>query len=434
MRRKRFKIPVLSRLTQAWIVLGLASLGGGAFFLSEQAGAARIALSVDALPERIARLGGGEAAAVDTPPERLAQPALEPRGAEARAEPRNEPYSLDADDALPLNGAVGPRPTTLANASRSYEDTYEDPYAEPPVYEGDVVITIDGKPANAPGNPADRDTARRRRVAANITLAAADDALTRKTVYGDAPAISRDGRKPSAFYARPYDGEDASTVSLIVGGLGLNRALTERAIAELPPDVTLAFAPYARDLDYWAKKAREAGHEVLIELPMESGRGDVEALGPAALLTTRTASENLQRLEWLLSRYQGYIGVTNYLGAKFSGDRTAMRPVVNTLTASGLAYFDDTGAAARIAGDADTGVVTIDRLISSNAGETPARVMAELRALEGIAEERGRALAKTPLYAATLSDIAAWARSLEGGEDLTLAPASVALKRPAQAL
>ena len=419
MRRKRFKIPVLSRLTQAWIALGVMAVCVGAFFLTEREGASRIALAVDRVPERLAR-----PSRIDERPERLPQPPI-PVAARVDSDDDREPFAIDTDDALPLNGTVGPRPADFADTDDDLDIS--------PLAEDDVVITIDGKPARTPGNPEDRDAARRRRTAANVTLASADAALSRETAFGRAPAIARDGRTASQYYARPFALGDTPTVSLIVGGLGLNRALTERAIDELPPDVTLAFAPYARDLDFWTKKARDAGHEVLLELPMEAGRGDVETLGPAALLTTRTSSENLQRLEWLLSRYQGYVGVTNYLGAKFSGDQTAMRPVLSTLKSSGLAYFDDTGAAARITGG-DPAIATVDRLISSGDGTGGARVIAELRAVEAIAEEKGKALAKAPLYASTLSDLASWARSIEGGEDITLAPASVVLKRSAPAL
>ena len=46
--------------------------------------------------------------------------------------------------------------------------------------------------------------------------------------------------------------------------LGLSRAATEAAIAKLPPSVTLAFSPYARNLKTWPERAKGAGHEVLV--------------------------------------------------------------------------------------------------------------------------------------------------------------------------
>ena len=58
-------------------------------------------------------------------------------------------------------------------------------------------------------------------------------------------------------------------MSLVLGGLGINYTHTRSAIDELPPEVTLSFAPHASGLQTWINRAREAGHEVLIELPLE---------------------------------------------------------------------------------------------------------------------------------------------------------------------
>ena len=459
MRRRRFRIPVLSRLTKAWLSVAALGIAGVVYLGSDpghqSGGANRIALAVEA-PERIARIGRPNGERFDSRPERLEQPGTlrqpaisaqieqteaAPTQAATRivtiADNRREPFSIDGEDTLPLNGRVGPTPGSFAraetpepNAGPSTDDIYDEDGSDG----GEIVITIDGKPATAPLRGAERDAARRQRVAAGIKLASTDAALTRETAFGLAPAPARDGRIAARYYARPFVPGDAPTVSLIVGGLGLNRALTEQAIADLPPDVTLAFAPYARDLDYWTREAREAGHEVLIEIPMESGRGNEDALGPAALMTDRTTAENMQRLEWLLSRYQGYIGATNYQGAKFSGDRTAMRSVLTMLRASGLAYFDDTGAAERAATSPTDRVATIDRLIAAGSNRSGAQIIAELRSLERLAEEKGRAVGKIPAYSGTIDDIAAWAKSLEGGDDLTLAPASVVLNKTSPTL
>ena len=47
--------------------------------------------------------------------------------------------------------------------------------------------------------------------------------------------------------------------------------------------------------------------------------------GPHTLLTTLPPEENLKRLQWLMSRYTGYVGVTNHMGAKFEATRARCR-------------------------------------------------------------------------------------------------------------
>ena len=86
---------------------------------------------------------------------------------------------------------------------------------------------------------------------------------------GPLPMISADGRRPDEAYARAHAPRTGPVVALIVGGLGMSERLTLEAIETLPPEVTLSFAPYANDLQGWIDRARAAGHEVLIELPME---------------------------------------------------------------------------------------------------------------------------------------------------------------------
>ena len=55
--------------------------------------------------------------------------------------------------------------------------------------------------------------------------------------------------------------------------------------------------------------ARAQGHEVMLEMPMEpTGYPDNDP-GPQTLLTTLTAEQNLDRLYWHLSRFQGYAGI-----------------------------------------------------------------------------------------------------------------------------
>ena len=89
----------------------------------------------------------------------------------------------------------------------------------------------------------------------------------------------------------------------------------------------------------------DAGHEVMLQLPMEplDARGNP---GPQTLTTDARAAENLARLRWSLSRFTGYVGVVNYLGAKLTGDESALVPLVREISARGLGVLDD-GSSAR---------------------------------------------------------------------------------------
>ena len=289
----------------------------------------------------------------------------------------------------------------------------------------EIVITIDGQPQGAtPISNASLALAPTR-----IAIPDPDPALLRSTPLGQIPKIAPDGRKALSAYARPFNNPEGSPrIAIVVGGLGLNPALTERAIDELPPEVSLAFAPYAKDLEFWTRKARRAGHEVLIELPMEGYGGDQRALGAAGLLSSRSAEENLQRLDWLLSRFGGYFAATNYMGAKFSTDASALAPVLNKLNEAGIAYIDDTGAARASGAGTAAAFTTVNRMIPPSPDDSGRRaVRRELQALEKIAERDGAALGKTYAYAATLDEIIGWAAQAEE-KGFVAAPASSVLQ------
>ncbi len=407
--RRNRRFPVISRLTWAWTTLAVVSASVCAYAAVWGAHALRpqkIALPVSEI-EVLARaeLPAPATRSVLQLPERL-----EPRipGPELQLA---EPSFSEGQDELEYDeSATG--------------DADEDAL--------DIVITVDGAPARSAGLPAlGPKLASLTSLKRSGPIPEPDPALLQATPLGKVPKVGPDGRRALRVYAAPFEGEkDSPKVGLVVGGLGLNPEITARAIEELPPYITLAFAPYAKDLERWTKEARAAGHEIMVELPMEGHAGGVETLGPAALLTSRTEEENLQRLDWLLSRFGGYIGATNYMGGKFSASRSDLSSVLARLEALGLSYIDDTGAAANVAGHSSS-LMSVNRMIATKgAMSEPDDVARDLAVLASIAAKRGSALGKTYAFDVTLDAIIEWARDLEA-QDVTLAPASAILQERA---
>ena len=121
---------------------------------------------------------------------------------------------------------------------------------------------------------------------------------------------------PGSVVDRP----DALLAFYVISGLGISAKATSAAIAGLPADVTLAFAPYDDDVQRWVSEARRQGHEVLLELPMEPYDFPDSDPGPHTLRAGVGEESNTQRLTWSLTRFTGYAGVTNLLGGRFLGD------------------------------------------------------------------------------------------------------------------
>ena len=126
--------------------------------------------------------------------------------------------------------------------------------------------------------------------------------LTRTSKFGPVPI--KGSSSALSAYKRPFERDNSkSPVSLIIGGLGVNRGLTQDAIKNLPADVTLSFAAHSTGLQGLIDSARADGHEVLIEIPMDSATFDPSEPGAdKALLTTIAPAENGDRLDWMMSR------------------------------------------------------------------------------------------------------------------------------------
>ena len=260
--------------------------------------------------------------------------------------------------------------------------------------------------------------------------AAPDPALVEETRLGLLPRKSPDGRKPWQAYARPFDATNKlPRIAIIINNLGLSGAATEAAIQRLPGPVTLAFAPYSRRLGQWIALARAAGHEVLLDLPMEPIKYPTRVRGTHTLLTSLTADQNMSRLHWTLSRVTGYVGVINQMGSRFTTSEIHVLPILMELEQRGLLFVDSRSAlgsvAARVAVDVGLPRAVNSRFIDSNASRDA--IDARLSSLEKIARNKGFAVGIGAPFPVTIDRLARWARRLDD-KKLVLAPISAVVE------
>jgi uncharacterized protein len=182
---------------------------------------------------------------------------------------------------------------------------------------------------------------------------AVDQKFIEMTPQGPLPKISADGVRPEDAFAQPVKAiagkADAPRIAIIVGGLGVSAKLTADAIAKLPGPVTLAFVPYGSDTAS-VTRARARGHEVLLQVPMEPFDYPDNDPGPETLLTSLTPTQNMDRLHWLMSRFQGYVGLINMMGARFTASEDVLSPVLRETAQRGLLFVDDGSNPRSIAG------------------------------------------------------------------------------------
>jgi uncharacterized protein len=251
---------------------------------------------------------------------------------------------------------------------------------------------------------------------------------------GPIPKIAPDGTRPAEAFAQPVkamaDRPNAPRIAIVVAGLGISAIGTSDALAKLPGPVTLAFAPYGPDLDRIATRAREGGHELLLQVPMEPFDYPDNDPGPQTLLTSLNAGQNVERLHWLMSRLQGYVGIANYMGGRFTASETALAPVLREAAKRGLIYVEDgtspRSLAGQVAGANNLPYAKADLMI--DAVPTSAEIDRALGRLEKTARERSIAVGMANALPASIERIALWAKSAES-RGILLVPISAAAVR-----
>lgn len=187
-------------------------------------------------------------------------------------------------------------------------------------------------------------------IASEVRAAPIEPKLLETSRHGPIPRVGLDGARASVAYARPADATVGAKIAVVVGGLGIGASATGEALAKLPAAVTFAFAPYAADLERLVARARGDGHEVLLQLPMEPFDYPDNDPGPQTLLTSLGGEQNIDRMHWLMSRFQGYVGVASYMGGRFTATEAAFAPVLREVAKRGLIYFDDGSSPRSLAG------------------------------------------------------------------------------------
>ena len=173
--------------------------------------------------------------------------------------------------------------------------------------------------------------------------------------------------------------------------------------------MTLAFLSYAERLAKQVDRARAGGHELMLHLPMEP-LNPTAYPGPLALLTDLPEAEIEKRVLWALDRFEGYVGVNNHMGSRFTASEHGMTVLMNILRSRGLLFVDSLtthdSLGVRLARDHDVPYAARDVFIDHE--PTPEAIRGSLNRLEEMARRNGSAIGIAHPHAATLGLVEAW--------------------------
>lgn len=240
--------------------------------------------------------------------------------------------------------------------------------------------------------------------------------LLEETSDGKIPIIGLDGTRPMDQYARPWSGARGTRIAIVVGGLGLSQTGTQRAIRELPGEVTLAFAASGNSLSRWMQEARRGGHEILLQMPLEPFDYPQNDPGLYTLRTDLGEAKNLAELHRAMAQVTNYTGIVNFMGGRFLSDADALEPVIRDISSRGLLFLDDGSSAQSLSGTIAGAVeaphafadLQLDGDLSREA------ILKKLDELERVARRNGTAIGMASAFDESVDAIREWCEEASG--------------------
>ena len=258
--------------------------------------------------------------------------------------------------------------------------------------------------------------------------------ITEETEDGPLPIIAADGRQPWLEYSRGFKRADRKPrIALIVTNLGLSATYTKAALKLLPEDITLSFSHVAPRLKSWIREARQKGHEVLMDIPMEPLGFPKNDPGRATLLTSSNEVENLNRLEHVMKKAGGYVGLLGTLGTKFMLHSETFLPILKTIKQRGLIYVDSRSTSRSLGPELASSIqlprafnnIFIDKEPSNQ------KIKGKLDELEKIALKKRFAVGIAQPFPLTIEILSQWAEKLKT-KQISLAPITAVVDKQSQ--
>lgn len=258
--------------------------------------------------------------------------------------------------------------------------------------------------------------------------------IVEETEHGPLPIIAADGRQPWVEYSRGFKRADRKPrISIIVSNLGLSSTYTKAALELLPEDITLSFSHVSPKLRNWVRDARQKGHEVLLDVPMEPFNFPKNDPGRATLLTSSNEVENLNRLEHIMKQAGGYVGLLGTLGTKFTLHSETFLPVLKSIKQRGLIYVDS-GSTSRSLGPELASSIQLPRALNNtfiDKWPSAVEIKKKLKELERIAFENKFAVGIAQPFPISIELLSAWIPTLKSKE-ISLAPITAIVDKQSQ--
>jgi polysaccharide deacetylase 2 family uncharacterized protein YibQ len=212
-------------------------------------------------------------------------------------------------------------------------------------------------------------------------------------------------------------------IAIVLDDMGVDQRRSYIA-TQLNGPLTLSYLTYARDLAKQTHQARQAGHELMLHVPMEPSSPDIDP-GPNVLLSGVPENEIISTLNWGLDQFSGFVGINNHMGSRFTSNLEGMLTVMRELKKRKLIFLDSVTSKStkgRIAAN-QIGVPFIARDIFLDHIDDVNEIKLQLDAVKRLAKKQGYAIAIGHPRDATIKVLNSWLAEIEN-ENFQLVPIS----------
>ena len=254
------------------------------------------------------------------------------------------------------------------------------------------------------------------------------DGLYIKNIHGNIPVIDKNGMSAFKAYSHPLDGPVLSNekiVSIIITNLGISKEVTGESIKLLPKEVTFSFSPYANKLNAQVIQAWSKGHDILIDMPLETKDFPKKDPGPLAMYTWVDTQKNINSLTKIMGSSSGYIGFLADSDSSYFNKKGEIRPLLGQIYERGLAFiepYDGISEGRKLAIKNNSPYARIDMSIPSLS--THDEILQKLTKFEENIKKQKTTIVTLKAKRTSISALLAWTKTLPK-KNIRIVPISV---------
>ncbi len=203
-----------------------------------------------------------------------------------------------------------------------------------------------------------------------------------------------------------------STIALLIDQIDFGSDFI-KDIKELPKDITIGVSPYNKYLSNIIGAVKENGNDIFMELPFVNTKTDT-SIKDYDLVSSFDSEEIHSRMQKILSKIEHSVGVYNLGNEEFLNSVNAVSTVVEHLHKANLFFlYGVTNKTAVLESDNESIFVVEACDLVVNKNQSKEKTIHNLRQLEEIARDKGKAIAVIQFNQNNIIVLKDWLKTLD---------------------